>query len=128
MGSEVHRRILDVVERIPEGRVATYGQVARLAGLGGQARLVGYALHASERSLPWHRVINARGEVSARSDSFSETLQYRLLAAEGVVFDERGRIPLARFRWDGDDPAGADGEGPAGVDGEDPAGAAGEGE
>ena len=111
MGSDVHRRILDVVARIPAGRVATYGQIARLAGLGGQARLVGYALHASERPLPWHRVINARGEISARGDSFSETLQYRLLAAEGVVFDEHGRVPLARFRWDGeDDPSGPGGE------------------
>ena len=110
MGSDVHRRILDVVARIPAGRVATYGQIARLAGLGGQARLVGYALHASERPLPWHRVINARGEISARADSFSETLQYRLLAAEGVVFDEHGRVPLARFRWDGEDPGGAAGE------------------
>lgn len=104
MAAEVHNRIFDVVERIPEGRVATYGQVARLAGLGNHARLVGYALHASDRPLPWHRVINARGEVSDRADQYFETLQYRLLAKEGVAFDERGRISLDRFRWGNEEP------------------------
>lgn len=113
MTSDAHRRILAVVARIPAGRVATYGQVARLAGLGGQARLVGYALHTADRPLPWHRVINAKGEISARADSFSEALQYRLLAAEGVRFDEKGRISLARYRWSGDDPPG-DAGGPNG--------------
>ncbi|WP_419934218.1 MGMT family protein [Candidatus Palauibacter sp.] len=112
MASDAHRRIFDVVARIPAGRVATYGQVARLAGLGGQARLVGYALHMADRPLPWHRVINARGEISTRADSYSETLQYRLLAAEGVVFDAQGRIPLERFRWHGEDaPVDPGGEG-----------------
>ncbi len=99
MAFEVHERIYDVIERIPEGRVATYGQIARLAGLGGHARLVGYALHASDRPIPWHRVINAKGQISSREDAYSESLQYRLLAKEGVRFDDRGRISLDRFRW-----------------------------
>ena len=104
MTAETHARIFDVVERIPQGNVATYGQVARLAGLGGHARLVGYALHACDRPAPWHRVINAKGEISLRADSFAEGLQHRLLVEEGVAFDERGRIPLERFRWgDADD-------------------------
>lgn len=89
----------EIVRRIPRGRVATYGQVARLAGLGGHARLVGYALSACEDDLPWHRVINARGEVSARADPFREERQRALLGEEGVELDARGRIPLARFRW-----------------------------
>ncbi len=105
MSAETHARIFDVVARIPEGRVATYGQVARLAGLGGHARLVGYALHACDRPVPWHRVINAKGEVSLRADSYAENLQHRLLADEGVAFDERGRIALDCFRWgDANDP------------------------
>ena len=109
MASDLHERICNVVALIPAGRVATYGQVAQLAGLGGQARLVGYALYASDRPLPWHRVINARGEISPRGDSYSEMIQYQLLANEGVKFDKWGRISLKRFRWDGDmPPSGGD--------------------
>jgi methylated-DNA-protein-cysteine methyltransferase-like protein len=90
------------VARIPRGRVATYGQIARLANLPGQARLVGYALAAlDERSrIPWHRVVNARGQISLRSDDGpAATLQRLRLEREKVVFDAAGRIPLERFRW-----------------------------
>src|ERR1700680_3103271 len=95
----LHLRIHDVVSRIPRGRVATYGQVARLAGLSGQARLVGYALHAlpGGGSIPWQRVVNAQGAISLPSDSGSR--QRRLLEREGIRFDSRGRIPLASFQW-----------------------------
>ncbi len=93
--------IYKVVRRIPRGRVATYGQIAELAGLDGHARQVGYSLHAvpSSMKLPWHRVINARGEVSARSGGDSHELQRHLLEAEGIAFDERGRVDLRRYRW-----------------------------
>jgi len=96
-----YSRIYAVVRRIPRGRVATYAQVARLAGLAGHARQVGYALHAmaTERHVPWHRVINARGEVSPRSDPGSDAAQREFLEHEGVVFDRSGRIDLARFQW-----------------------------
>jgi len=89
------------VRRIPRGRVATYGQIAELAGIGGRARQVGYALHAAPDNLPWHRVINAKGEISPRSGSDSEELQRLLLEAEGVEFDLQGRIDLEKFRWKG---------------------------
>ena len=94
-------RIYRVVGRIPRGRVATYGQVALLAGLPGQARQVGYALHAlgAGSEVPWHRVINARGEVSLRSLPGWERVQRQLLEQEGVHFDARGRVALARYRW-----------------------------
>jgi methylated-DNA-protein-cysteine methyltransferase-like protein len=94
----LHRRIHEVVSRIPRGRVATYGQVARLAGLRGHARLVGYALHAlpAGTSVPWQRVVNAQGGISTRS---GDARQRRLLEREGVRFDARGRIPLARYQW-----------------------------
>jgi len=92
-----------VVRRIPHGRVATYGQVAELAGLPGHARQVGYALHALrvESALPWHRVVNAAGAVSLRSVPGFELEQRIRLEAEGVTFNARGRVPLARYRWAG---------------------------
>lgn len=99
--SEAYERIYAVVRRIPKGRVATYGQIASLAGLGGHARQVGYALHAmaTDRSVPWHRVLNARGEVSRRSEPGSDRLQRELLEREGVAFDPAGRVDLDRTRW-----------------------------
>lgn len=95
-------QIYAVVGRIPRGRVATYGQVANLAELAGQARLVGYALSALPESsaLPWHRVINARGQISERSTGLGrESLQRVLLRKEKIHFDGKGIIPLSRFRW-----------------------------
>lgn len=89
-----------VIARIPRGRVATYGQIADLAGHGGCARQVGYALAAMPDGvdLPWHRVINARGEVSPRSRTGLHQLQRLRLEAEGVPF-VNGRVDLARYRW-----------------------------
>ena len=102
--SQRYRQILRVVERIPPGRVATYGQVAALAGFPGQARQVGYALHAlpAGSEVPWQRVINARGEVSPRAEEGWEHYQRHLLEEEGVIFDDAGRVDLLRFRWDPD--------------------------
>jgi methylated-DNA-protein-cysteine methyltransferase related protein len=94
-------RIYAAVRRIPRGRVATYGQVAALAGLAGHARQVGYALHAlpAGTTVPWHRVINAKGEISLRSVPGAGLTQRMLLEREGVRFDAHGRIVLERFRW-----------------------------
>jgi methylated-DNA-protein-cysteine methyltransferase-like protein len=96
-----YQRIYAVVALIPPGRVATYGQIARLAGMNGQARLVGYALSSlRDGAIPWHRVINARGEISPRSDgSPADEIQRLRLEAEGIVFDSHGRIPLSRYQW-----------------------------
>ena len=95
-----YERIYAVVRRIPRGRVATYGQVATLAGLNGRARQVGYALHAltSSTAVPWQRVINAEGRISLRptTGGFSQRM---LLEREGVVFDAGGRVSLRTFRW-----------------------------
>lgn len=94
--------IYAVVQQIPHGLVATYGQIARMAGLQGGARQVGYALHAlaSGSTVPWHRVINAQGRISQRSgDSPAALIQRLRLEAEGVEFDEMGRILLQRFQW-----------------------------
>jgi methylated-DNA-protein-cysteine methyltransferase-like protein len=99
--SDSYRAIFTVVSRIPRGRVATYGQVAALAGMPGRARLVGYALSAlNDPSIPWHRVINARGEISPRADGGpGDTIQRLRLEAEGVHFDGNDRIPLDRYQW-----------------------------
>jgi methylated-DNA-protein-cysteine methyltransferase-like protein len=99
--SDNYSRIYAVVRRIPRGRVATYGQVARIAGLPGHARQVGYALHsmATDRPVPWHRVVNARGEISPRSEIGSDLIQRQLLEREGVVFNDADRLLLSRFQW-----------------------------
>lgn len=93
-------KIYDQVRRIPKGKVATYGQIAALAGIPRQARRIGYALSAlKDDSVPWHRVVNAKGEISARADSGYENYQRMLLEQEGVVFDLNGRISLEQYRW-----------------------------
>ena len=92
----------DVIRRVPRGRVATYGTIAREARMPGRARHVGYALAAlpDDHDVPWQRVVNAKGEVSRRSAAVGyERLQQVMLEAEGVEFDERGRIDLDRFGW-----------------------------
>ncbi len=96
-----YKLIYSVVRRIPRGRVATYGQVASLAGLAGHARQVGYALNALPDGtvVPWHRVVNAAGRISARATPGGELVQQLLLEKEGVRLDARGRIPLERVRW-----------------------------
>jgi len=100
--SSSYARIYRTIRRIPRGRVATYGQIARLAGFPNHARLVGYALHNlrdnSDPSVPWHRVINAQGRISLGEFSGAD-LQQTLLEAEGICFDPNRRIDLRRFGW-----------------------------
>ena len=92
--------ILEAIARIPAGRVATYGQIAWVAGLPGRARLVGRVLGSGLDSAEanWHRVINARGEISLPVFSPSHREQKRRLRAEGVIFTG-GRISLRRYGW-----------------------------
>jgi len=101
-GSSAYQRIYAVVRRIPRGKVATYGQVARLARLPGHARQVGYAMHAlpPDTRVPWQRVVNAQGKVSRRRVPGAELTQRMLLLQEGVRFGGGGRISLALFGWD----------------------------
>jgi methylated-DNA-protein-cysteine methyltransferase-like protein len=93
-------RIIAVVRRIPRGRIATYGQVARLTGAPRGARQVGYALHALPvgSNVPWHRVINAAGRISLPPADGGIEQRLRLLA-EGVTVTEAGRVSLDRFQW-----------------------------
>jgi methylated-DNA-protein-cysteine methyltransferase-like protein len=97
-----YTRIYAAVRRIPPGRVATYGEIATRVGLPGQARVVGYALSAlaGSTSVPWHRVINAQGRVSARGDGAGSSVTQRLLLErEGVRFDAGGRTSLEQYGW-----------------------------
>lgn len=96
----VYRRIYDMVRRIPSGRVATYGQIASLVG-GCSARMVGYAMAGvSDETIPWQRVINARGRISIR-DPNGYSLQKAILEREGIDFDESDSVDLSVFGWEG---------------------------
>jgi methylated-DNA-protein-cysteine methyltransferase related protein len=98
-GRGKHRAIWKVVRSIPRGRVASYGQVARLAGLPRHARLVAPALSAAEAPvLPWHRVINAAGRIALPPNSPGYRRQRQLLKDEGVVVS-KGRVDLAVYGW-----------------------------
>jgi methylated-DNA-protein-cysteine methyltransferase-like protein len=98
--SETYERIYAVVRQIPRGKVATYGQVASVAGFPKQPRLAGYALHSmpSDKKFPWHRVINAQGRISLPPNSAAYREQKKRLEAEGVTFI-RGKVNLAFYRW-----------------------------
>ncbi len=99
-----NRNVWDTVRGIPRGRVATYGQVAKLVGLPEGVdpetyrafgpRWVGTAMSACPHDVPWQRVLNAKGKISLKGDT-----QRRLLEAEGVVFDAKGRVDLKRYGW-----------------------------
>jgi methylated-DNA-protein-cysteine methyltransferase-like protein len=97
-----YERIYATTRRIPRGRVATYGQIAELAGLPGHARQVGYAMNRLPEGsdVPWQRVVNAQGRVSPRAEPGWEELQRQVLLEEGVVFSAAGRIDLDRFGWE----------------------------
>ena len=103
-------RVFEIVRRIPAGRVMTYGQLAALLGEGYTARTVGYVMHAADDSVPWQRVINAQGACSTGRVVLPPDLQQRMLEAEGVAFDARGRCDLARLRWTPEEYAAADDE------------------
>jgi methylated-DNA-protein-cysteine methyltransferase related protein len=95
-------RVYQLVLRIPAGRVMSYGQVARVLGVGYDARAVGNIMHATPkdgRGIPWHRVINAQGGCSTAGVTTPPDLQQRLLEAEGVVFNEKGRCQIEKYLW-----------------------------
>jgi methylated-DNA-protein-cysteine methyltransferase-like protein len=99
-GAGLYERIYATVHKVPAGRVATYGQIAKLAGRCG-ARQVGYALAALREGsdVPWQRIINSEGRISLRSSGGHDELQRRLLEEEGVEFSPGGRVDLGRYLW-----------------------------
>lgn len=99
-----YEAVYRVVRKVPKGRVMTYGQIAAILGAPRAARAVGYAMRASPDRIPWQRVINRKGQISARSQVERPILQKMLLESEGVHFDASGTCDLERLRWEPRDP------------------------
>lgn len=101
----IYERMLLVVREVPHGRVATYGQIAWIAGAA-SPRMAGYALGGlpAETDVPWQRVVNGKGGISPRGDPLATDRQRKLLMEEGVRFAADGRVDLDQFGWDGPDP------------------------
>ena len=108
--SEVYAKVYAIVSQIPAGKVLTYGLISNLLGGRLSAQGVGWAMQASGRGksaakqpakrIPWHRVINSRGELSTHKNAdIPPGLQRHLLEAEGVEFDAEGRVALGRYLW-----------------------------
>ena len=97
-----YEQIYEAVRKIPSGKVATYGQIAKIVGRC-TARMVGYAMAAlpAGSGVPWQRVINHKGEISTRSRGDGDLRQRRLLQEEGIRFDRKGRVNLKKVRWAG---------------------------
>lgn len=100
-GKGLYRRVYEVVDQIPYGKVATYGQIAKIVGPPCDARRVGWALASLGNRkevypVPWQRVVGAGGKISLSGSDQKERLE-----AEGIVFDSKGRIDLIRFGWEG---------------------------
>jgi len=100
MPKTFYQRVIDIIKNIPEGKIATYGQIATYAGNPRAARQVSFILHSSseKEDLPWHRVINSKGSISLKPGHGYE-LQKQMLKKEGITFNENDCIDLKRFLW-----------------------------
>lgn len=96
------RKIYEIVKEIPAGKVATYGQIAQMAGNHRWARVVGYALHANPEPsvIPCHRVVNRNGEVCEGFAFGGADVQRKLLESEGITFTDDGKIDFKKCLWD----------------------------
>ena len=93
-------KVYEIVNLIPVGRVMTYGQIADILGEGYTARTIGYVMHAADTAnVPWQRVINSQGACSTGRMTIPVNLQQELLETEGIVFNEKGRCDLDKYRW-----------------------------
>jgi methylated-DNA-protein-cysteine methyltransferase-like protein len=97
--NDYRERVFRIVRMIPAGRVMTYGQIAEILGEGYTPRTVGFVMHSSNDKTPWHRVINAQGGCSTRGLVLPHDKQQRMLEAEGISFDKRGRCNLQEYVW-----------------------------
>lgn len=93
--------VYEIVRKIPRGKVSTYGDIARMLGQPGKAKVVGWALHSNPYSgdVPCHRVINRKGELSRNFAFGGMEIQRRMLEEEGIVFNKDGTIDLNRYLW-----------------------------
>lgn len=93
-------KVYEIVRQIPVGRVMTYGQIAEILGEGYTARTVGYTMHAADtETVPWQRVINSQGGCSTGKLTVPHNIQQKILEDEGVVFNEKGKCDLEKYRW-----------------------------
>jgi methylated-DNA-protein-cysteine methyltransferase-like protein len=101
--TSLFEQVYRLVCQVPPGKVTSYGAIARMLGYPHAARTVGWALHSlpEGRDVPWHRVINSQGHISASGRESWADLQRALLEAEGVEFDEHGTVDWKRFGWAG---------------------------
>ena len=99
--SEVQQAILQTIASVPKGRVCSYGMIAKLAGVPGQARYVGYLLKnlPDATAIPWHRIVNSQGRSSFPVDSAQFTLQISLLKSEDIIFTSDNAINLKKYLW-----------------------------
>jgi methylated-DNA-protein-cysteine methyltransferase-like protein len=99
--SAFSKRVLKLIKKVPRGKVATYGQIARLAGKPQGSRGVGWILHSCAKShkLPWQRIINSQGKISFPRDTFEFAHQKRLLEKEDVEVSDGGLVSLETFGW-----------------------------
>ena len=97
--NDYRERVFRIVRMIPRGHEMTYGQIAEILGEGYTPRTVGFVMHSSNDKTPWHRVINAQGGCSTRGLVLPHDKQQRMLEAEGVSFNERGRCELQEYLW-----------------------------
>lgn len=97
--NDYRERVFRIVRMIPAGKVMTYGQIAEILGEGYTPRTVGFVMHSSNDRTPWHRVINAQGGCSTRGLVLPHDKQQRMLEAEGISFDKRGRCNLQEYIW-----------------------------
>jgi methylated-DNA-protein-cysteine methyltransferase-like protein len=102
-GESFYTKVYEIVKKVPLGKVTSYGRVAILLGKPRAARAVGYALNAlkkeSTQEIPWQRVINSKGFISFKGDTFRANLQRKLLEKEGIVFHSDARIDFKKFGW-----------------------------
>ena len=94
-GENFFGRVYDIVRQVPRGRVTSYGQIARMLGMPGAARQVGWAMRRCPEGLPWHRVVKADGTLACGWTDFGRSL----LEDEGVPFTPDGRVDMERARW-----------------------------
>ena len=99
--NKLFARIYEVVNQVPPGKAASYGQIAQIVGAGCDARMVGYAMAGTPEGsgIPWQRIVNREGKISLPGKGGE--IQRMRLEAEGVTFDARGRIDMKRFGWQG---------------------------
>ncbi len=101
MPSEFSIKVISIIQKVPRGQVATYGQIAALAGKPHAARAVSWLLHSSSKThrLPWHRIIGSKGRISLPKNSKHYFEQVRKLESENVELNEAGEIDLDEFQW-----------------------------